>query len=299
MQIGIDLEHHDHAYVERRGGHVLWSYCREAPARCAFRRASLDRAVSLYETDDVDDDERGGMGLLVLQRALLATEDLARLLHVFRGTPSWQRFVVVPTRELDTALAEVFTNPAGALEPFALPDPRTLAAEPLSREERVALGELVKRTAWRWHYGLETAGRFWLDYRRVAKSTMHGFPLIPGRLINEAPGAGALSDCARDPGRRPWALAVLSERDFQRAEINTECHPVALDPASVRATYRSGKVAIKLSLALAAAQAGSIETGHRWVVPFDLLERLPDDQQAAIRAAHARVSDDQEDAGRG
>jgi hypothetical protein len=50
MQIGVSVSHHDHDYVERRGGHVFFSHLRGAPARACDREAALRRAEACTPT---------------------------------------------------------------------------------------------------------------------------------------------------------------------------------------------------------------------------------------------------------
>jgi hypothetical protein len=90
MQLALKIAHHDHSYVERRGGHVLYSYMRQASARGAYRRAALERAFARW-LEVSGGDQRlpslSGLGLIVMQRAVLAAEDLGRLLVALDDTP--------------------------------------------------------------------------------------------------------------------------------------------------------------------------------------------------------------------
>jgi hypothetical protein len=59
-------------------------------------RGAIRRAESLYAArlaDSGSESEISGLGLLVLQRAMLAIEDLGGLLHAFTDPPSWKAFV--------------------------------------------------------------------------------------------------------------------------------------------------------------------------------------------------------------
>lgn len=134
MQIGINLAHHDHDYVEKRGGHVLWSHFRGAPARCSYRRAALQRAFELYEravSQGAAPDATSGPALL------------GRLLHSLHGMPSWQKLIAVTLEDLDEVYREVVTSPDAALRTFILPHDSALAAEPrLTEPQRSAIREL-------------------------------------------------------------------------------------------------------------------------------------------------------------
>ena len=57
-----------------------------------FRRDAIHRAERLYDerlAGGAREEEMSGLGLLVLQRAMFAVEDLGGLLHAFTDPPSW------------------------------------------------------------------------------------------------------------------------------------------------------------------------------------------------------------------
>src|SRR5437879_28349 len=95
MKMALVVVHHDHAYVERRGGWEFWVHTRGAPARVEYRRQAIARAHDLYgaHEEGKPEPEVGGLGLLVLQRALLAVEDLGGMLHALAGPgpETWER----------------------------------------------------------------------------------------------------------------------------------------------------------------------------------------------------------------
>jgi len=78
LQIGISILHHDHDYIERRGGHAFFSHLRGAPDRTRYREEALQRGERLYD-DAVaaggTPEEICGAGLIVLQRAALAVDE--------------------------------------------------------------------------------------------------------------------------------------------------------------------------------------------------------------------------------
>jgi hypothetical protein len=94
MKLAFTIKHHDWDYIERRGGIELLTHLRGAATRVAFRRAAIDRAYVQFAAAEAagrPDAEVGGLGLVVVQRALLAAEDLGGLLHAFRGDDPWDR----------------------------------------------------------------------------------------------------------------------------------------------------------------------------------------------------------------
>jgi hypothetical protein len=94
VRIAITVPAHDPKYVEQRGGVELLSHVRAAPSRVEYRRLAIQRAYDRFaaaEDNGLDDSRLGGLGLIVLQRALLAVEDLGGMLHAFAGPDPWIR----------------------------------------------------------------------------------------------------------------------------------------------------------------------------------------------------------------
>ncbi|CAN5460887.1 hypothetical protein BH20ACT18_BH20ACT18_06700 [soil metagenome] len=79
MRLVGKIEHKDHTYILEGGGHVLYSYMRQAASRTTYGRQAVQRAHDRYRRglDDAHSDVSvGGLGLIVVQRAFLAAEDL-------------------------------------------------------------------------------------------------------------------------------------------------------------------------------------------------------------------------------
>jgi hypothetical protein len=290
MQLAVTVMHHDHSYVERRGGHVLYSFMRHAPSRAAYRRAAIVRAHDRWQaatTDGTGLPLLGGIGLLVLQRAFLAAEDLGRLIVGLDGEPSWARLTTARLPALDQTFVRVLTNPDRALQPFCLPSPQQLLDERLDSATRDGAERLAQLAAERWLRQLQTVAHFWGSARPIAKATMHGFPILAGSLVTGPPPAGALTDGLRVPSREPWVLALNSEQDVEKRRVATTSTPLPVDEAAVSHALRAGKAAVRLAVALCAAQASSIERGCAVTIPLDLLHRLPVEQRAALEHAQA------------
>lgn len=295
MQIGVSISHHDHGYVERRGGHVFFSHVRGAPARARYRDAALRRAESLYDhaVDGGDTPEHVcGAGLIVLQRAVLAAEDLAALLHALAeddpaaaadpasdaGREIWPRLVSVAIPDQVAVFAAIAQEPATGLRAFRLPPDDVLTQEGLSDAASGAARRLRDRTARRWSGMLVRVARFWLTYGSAAKSTMHGFAAIAGRQIVEPPGAGFLGEHVRAPSG-PFVVMVNSK--VEGTAVQTPTMVVEMVPERVRDFRRSGSLAVKLTAELCAGLAEGIERGYAYGIPPLLADRLSlADQQA-------------------
>jgi hypothetical protein len=288
MQLALKIAHHDHAYIERRGGHVLYSYMRQASARSACRQAAIERAFARWleaSTGDQRLPSLSGLGLIVMQRAFFAAEDLGRLLAALDDEPSWERLTDATLPELDAIFTRVMTDPNRSLRPFILPTGEQLLDEDLDRTAREGVLRLAQLAAERWIRQLETVMRFWVTARSFAKATMHGFPLIAGSLVTGPPPAGALTDRLRIPDCPSWALALVSDMDHQQQRVETTLIPIPLDEKALSAAVRAGKAATRVTDALAEAQATSIEGGHAITVPLGPIHRLSDEQRTAVEQA--------------
>lgn len=125
-KLAVRLAHHDHEYVEDRGGWALLTHLRGAASRARYRTEAIDRAFDRFvEAEDGGraNPKIGGLALLVLQRALLAAEDLGGLLYAFRGSDPWARLVSARVPDLDAAFEAAFRDPELALAAISA-DPR-------------------------------------------------------------------------------------------------------------------------------------------------------------------------------
>lgn len=308
MQVGISITHHDHGYVERRGGHAFLSHLRGAPARARYRQTALSRAEKMYEqalATGATAEQLCGNGLIVLQRAVLAAEDLSALLHALAddepqaaadltsktGERIWSRLIDVKIPDQLASFAGIAGNPSTALSIFRLPTDGVLAAENFTDDAREAARRLRDRTAKRWARMLVKVARFWLDYGNTAKSTMHGFAAIAGRQITEPPGAGFLSEGVRAP-KGPFVLMVNSTVEGSR--VQTPQVIVRLDHQRVSDFRRSGSLAVKLTEELCETLVTGIENGYAYGIPLRLAHRLSPSDQRALESVRLAQNDQSE-----
>jgi len=284
--------HHDHDYVERRGGPLLYTHMRGAGGRGRYRRVALERADAMYATALAEESASmrvGGLGLLLLQRAMLAAEDLGGLLQALLGKPpSFERLASVSYGELDKVFLDVRDRPARILKPFILPTREVLEDEDMTAAEVEAALRLVALTRSRWLQMLQRVAELWLDQRVVAKATMHGMPLVAGELVLGPPPAGVLAETVRDPRTRPFAVAVLSRVQNERREVITDRHVVQLDHRSVARHLRAGKAAVRLAEELSQTQANSIELGYGYGLPKHSFSLLSSQERALLDEAMKR-----------
>jgi hypothetical protein len=270
MQAVIAVTHHDHEYVEKRGGWELYTHLRAAPSRVRARREAIDRAARLYERalqdEGASDAERNGRGLIVLQRTLLALEDLGGLLHAFAGPQPWERLRSAMYDEIDAAFEAAAADPDQVIARLGLADREMLTAEGLTEEQTEATWRLREITARRWRGGLRTSAARWLSQRVVAKATMHGFPIVSGPHVVGPPAAGELVEDIRLPKTTQFVMALVSKARPQ--EIQTERWIVELDEREVQAIRRDGRAAARLYGELCEMQEQTIEMGYAGSVPL-------------------------------
>jgi hypothetical protein len=287
MRAAIAVKHHDHNYVEKRGGWELYTHLRAAGSRVKARREAIDRAARLYDAalgdDGSSDNERNGRGLIVLQRTLLALEDLGGLLHAFAGPDPWDRLRSATYDQMDAAFHAGGADPDEAIVRLGLASRKMLEEEGLSGEQIEAVWRMREFTAERWRRGLKTAATRWLTQRVVAKATMHGFPIISGPHVVGPPAAGELVRNMSLPDTTKFVMALVSEA--RPAEIETQRLIVTLDDSEVQAIRRDGRAAARLYGELCEMQSNSIEIGYAGSVPLRAKRWLSSHDQALVEEA--------------
>jgi hypothetical protein len=281
--MAITLEHPDPPYVAYRGDFGILTYMRAAEDRAKHRRAAVDRAHELFFTAQKDcrpGAEIGGLGLLVLQRSLFAAEDLGLLLHAFRGPEPWERLRSANVPDLDAAFEDVITAPDTVVErTFRLPTVDQLRTRGRTEVQRRGLLWLRENAERRWTEMLRRAAWLWLEHRDVAKATMHGFPVIAGTHINGPPGAGELSD-GIPPQTERYGVAITSR--VKGKEVTTERTIVQLGNVRVARFQRHARIAIRATVELAEAQAGSTMAAYGATLPLRAARYLDAETQLAL-----------------
>lgn len=281
MKVGFTLTNIDGAYVERRGGVELFVHMSGASARVECRRTAIQRAWVRFvaaEGEGRPDPEVGGFGLIVIQRALLASEDLGGLLHALSRPDPWRELRTAGIAEIDASFQRASRDPEGVMsDVFRLPTAAQITHEAVTSAEREALERLRQRTVIRWQQMLSTAAALWLTHRHVAKATLHAFPFVAGEHVSAPPGAGALSDGVQLPKRR---YALLLASTLKANKVHTPVTTVALDHNSVDRCRREGRLAARLYGELCEAQVASIAGRFGATLPTKLLRA--DDPDRAI-----------------
>jgi hypothetical protein len=287
MKLAFTIKHHDWEYIERRGGIELLTHLRGGAARVEFRRAAIERAYARFaaaEAEERPEAEIGGLGLVVVQRALLTAEDLGGLLHAFRGDDPWQRLRRTTIPDLDSAYEWALATPDEAFaRAFCLADEGVLREERLPDSVARPLLDLRRREIARWSNMLDNAASLWHTLHGVAKATMHGFPVFAGIYVFDRPGGGEVGAGLRPSPFGRCAIAAGSrERD---REVRTERLPVRLDNEGVATWSRWGKQAARLVGDLCANQVESRMRGYAATIPLRFVSRLGAEDRARVEAA--------------
>lgn len=292
MQMALQLRHHDHDYIERLCGWPLYTHLRNASALAEFRAAAVERAWKGYrraEADSRPDAERGGLGLIVIQRALLAAEDLGRLLHAFADESPWVAFRRAKIDDLDRIFAQAAKDPEEQLFKMGLLDSSALLGTDLSKSVREAALKLREITARQWSVQLHDSAGLWLTHAPLARATTHGFPVIAGDLLTESPGAGELGEHAQIPDARPFAVVMISK--VRDREVNTQLHTVHLDRRMVRMIRDLGRSAAGLYGQLAELKSNCLQVGQAGTVPLLFADRLGNDARLTLTREARRRSE--------
>jgi hypothetical protein len=267
--MAITIEHQDPAYVEHRGGFALLSYLRGAANRVEHRRSSIERAFEAFsgaEATGRADQEVGGLGLLVLQRALFAAEDLGLLLHAFAGADPWERLRAANVPELDGAYRTAVEDLDATLDGvFRLASREAIEEAVGGAEEREVLTKTRDLARARWGQMLERCAWLWLEHRNVAKATMHGFPIVAGADLDGPPRAGELAADIRAPDQR-YSVALTSR--VSGTHVTTGRTIVRLGSSAVGTYRRYGRTAARLTGELCELQATTTMSRHAASVPL-------------------------------
>jgi len=284
MQMALCGRHHDHGYVENHGGWPFYSYLRDAGSRGEFREGAIERSWAAYRraaAGATPSAELGGLGLIVLQRGLLAAEDLGRLLHAVAAKEPWIALRQARIDDLNEAYTAAAEDSETALRRLGLIDSAAFADLGLSKIAAAAALRLREITAREWSAQLTQSAGLWLTHWPLARATMHGFPIIAGELIVGPPGAGELGEGLRPPEARPFAVAMTST--VKGNHVETDRHIVHLDRRAVGEVRELGRSAAGLCGRLGALKAQAISVAEDGALPLDLASRLTNRERRVLK----------------
>lgn len=284
MRLKLEINDADPGYVEEKIGAELYVHLRAAPAIIDYRRRAIDRALALHTDGDKEDECRqSGLGLLVLQRAMLAVEDLGGLLFALEHPSSFERLVSYKLRDISGLFARLFAQHGLTPELFRFPTKESIAVEPkLSEPQQQALLELVGITLVQIDARLALVRKFWDTFSDEAKKTMHGLPFAASRYVVDPPGAGMITRAVPMDQARPFAVPLTTRIDHGTRRVNTEVGTIDLRPANVTRFANAGRAACEASEVLVAGRLHGLETNHALAVPGRYRDRLDSAKQAVL-----------------
>jgi hypothetical protein len=283
LELKLEIKDADPSYVESKVGARLYVHMRAVPAIAAFRRRALERAHALYEAgDDGNEGRLGALGLLVLQRAMLAVEDLGGLLYAVEAA-SFERLLSYRLEDISELFVRLFSDASATPAVYGLATAEAIDAEPgLSSAERRALKRLAAITQMNLDAELARVHHFWRDTHAEAKKTMHAVTFLEGRYVIDAPGAGVVNQFVSSDQERPFAVPLTTRVDHRTNVVNTEVGTLSLTRTAV-ATFRdAGLAACFASEMLISARLHQIATNHAVTVPMVFLTRLDDEDRRTL-----------------
>lgn len=283
-QIRLTTRDADPAYIEEKLGQELYSHLRGTDNVADFRRHAATEAHRLYEeakASSAAEPELGGLGLLVLQRALLATEDLGAVLWALADEPRWLRFTSYRPDDLDHIYGDLARGNLSVDELWLLP-PESALREELPVDTTEAALRLRHLTAKHLNEQLDLVAAYWLGHRVGVKAVMHGFGLISSDALEDPLGAGILNEIISKPPNKPFAVSLVSRVDRGQEHVETTHYVLDLSPPAVAHARATAEVACDLLESLASARVFAVQTQHAYVLGDDLVGYLTPEERRVL-----------------
>ncbi len=275
-ELKITVHDADPAYVEEKVGVELYTHLRAVPANVTSRRAAIERAHALYgNTAGGMESRRSAAGLLVLQRSMLAVEDLGGLMVAYADPPDFGRLVSYDLGDISAEFDALFRNPESVAHIYRFPTPGSIDSEArLSDSERVAMHRLRTLTLAHVREKFVLIRHFWQTLHHAAKKTMHGVGFMAGEHALGDPGCGAVG-ALLDPGHvRPFAVALDTHVDHAGRHVETRVSTIDLSPPAVERMSEAGVAACDATEIFAAGRLYGLQTNHAYSLPRQYLDEL-------------------------
>lgn len=283
-ELKIEVREADPTYVEEKVGAELYVHLRAVPANVAFRRGAIERAYTLYEdTDNQDEARLGGLGLLVLQRAMLAVEDLGGLVFAYADPPDFGRLVSYDLADISGQFDRLFRHRDAVPDLYRFPTSDAIDIEPgLTEEQRAAMRRLRAVTLAHLRQSLALVRHFWLTLHFEAKKTMHGVGFMAGEHALAPPGSGMVGALIDPAHTRPFAVTLDTQVDDATRHVNTRVSTVDLSPPAVMRMRDAGFAACEAIEIFAAGRLHGLQTNHAYTLPRIHLEELEQSDREAL-----------------
>jgi hypothetical protein len=229
----------------------------------------------LEKTETDDELRRSALGLLVLQRAMLASEDLGGLLIALHEPPSFARLLSYDLDDLGGVFRRLALKRDAVPNIYGFLTPEAIDAEPgMSDAQRAALRRLRAVTLHHVRQQLADVLQFWESLHAAAKKTMHGLSFVSGLHLQGRPGAGCLQAYAPEAHPRPFVLSLDSVIDHGSHHARTEVSPIDLSSTAVAQMVNAGLAACDAAEILVGGRLHGLETNHAMTLPSRFLDEL-------------------------
>lgn len=283
-ELKIEVRDADPTYVEEKVGAELYVHLRAVPANVVLRRGAIERAYTLYEGAENQDESRSGaLGLLVLQRAMLAVEDLGGLVFAYADPPDFGRLVSYDLADISGQFDRHFRDRDAVPDLYRLPTSEAIDVEPgLTDEERAGMRRLRAVTLAHLRQSLALVRHFWLTLHFEAKKTMHGVGFMAGQHALAPPGSGMVGALIDPAHTRPFAVTLDTQVDDATRHVNTRVSTVDLSPAAVLRMRDAGLAACEATEIFAAGRLHGLQTNHAYTLPRIFLGELEQRDRDAL-----------------
>jgi hypothetical protein len=267
----LEVDSQDPPLVATTVGAAFYTHLRLVPEVAEVRNAAIERLHRRYARAALSEQpgmELEQLGLLVLQRSMLAAEDLLALVLALAHNEPWHALVTYGLPELDAIAHDLVGHRARLDRLFRLPTDEQLADPEQELDDRAQeaarrLREASARQLWE---RLELVATFWLARRSPAKATIHGWPIVSSGHLAGA-RAGVLGEITTHHPDGPFAVSLLSQVDDAGRTVTTP-ELVDLGSSDIALFARSGKEAAGLCGLIASAQLAILKDGRPFGLPL-------------------------------
>lgn len=284
-ELKVDVRDADSAFVDSEIGWEMYVHLRGASANVELRRSGIERACGRYELAGTETPStQTAMGLLVLQRAMLAVEDLGAILFALEANPSFPRLLAYRLPEVAAAFDGLVSEVGAFQRTFRLPSREVIRAEPgLSAVEKSAMVRLLDLTTRRLTGDIVGLWAFCHHFHTLAKKVGHGVGFVAGEHAIDG-DAGMIGAQVPNGFPRPFAVALDTTFDHDARSAHTVVTPIDLSPAAVADFCTAGMTACAITESLASCRVVLLCSQQPFIVPDLCLAELSGvDRDALVR----------------
>lgn len=282
-ELKVEVRDADSAFVDSEIGCEMYVHLRGVDAHVELRRTAIERAYERYKQVEPDaPSTQTAMGLLVLQRAMLAVEDLGAILFALEANPSFPRLLGYRLPQVTAAFDAVVSEVGAFQRTFRLPSRHVIRAEPgLSEVEMSAMVVLLDLTTRRLTRDLVGLWAFWHRFHKHAKKVAHGVGFVAGEHAVDG-DAGMVGAQVPTGFPRPFAVALDTTFDHDARSAHTVVTPIDLSPVAVAGFRTVGLVACAITESVASSRGDLLCSQRPFIVPDLYLSELSEVDRNAL-----------------